>query len=93
MHGDGRRYLTDTHHNGLFLLVILTLRCCAETVLRLCQYACSCMPLTARPLGSFIRLNVLSHARASAVLHATLGTLGTQAAALSLGKWLANSDR
>lgn len=93
MHGDGHRYLTDTHHNGLFLLVILTLRCCAETVLRLCQYACSCMPLTARPLGSFIWLNVLSHARASAVLHATLGTLGTDMAALRLGKCEAKIER
>lgn len=50
------------------------------------SYASSCTPFTARPLGSFMFLKAASHARASAVEHATLGTLGTLRAALSLGK-------
>ncbi len=57
------------------------------------QYAFSCTPCTARPLGSFMFLNALSQARASAVLHATLGTLGTVRAALSLGKCSAKMER
>lgn len=43
-------------------------------------------PATARPLGSFFPWKEASHASASAVEHATLGTLGTLRAALSLGK-------
>ena len=39
-----------------------------------------------RPLGSFFPWNETSHANASAVEQATLGTLGTLRAALSLGK-------
>ncbi len=50
------------------------------------SYASSCTPFTARPLGSFMFLKAASHARASAVEHATLGTLDTLRAALSLGK-------
>lgn len=50
------------------------------------EYASSCTPFTARPLGSFKFLKATSQARASAVEHATLGTLGTLRAALSLGK-------
>ena len=51
-----------------------------------CQYAASCTPFTARPLGSFMFLKAESQARASAVEQATLGMLGTLRAALSLGK-------
>ena len=51
------------------------------------QYACSCTPRTARPLGSFSCRNDSSHARASAVEQATLGTLGTLFAALTLGAY------
>ncbi len=36
------------------------------------SYASSCTPFTARPLGSFMFLKAASHARASAVEHATL---------------------
>ena len=50
------------------------------------QYACSCTPFTALPLGSFIFLNAASHSRAMAVEQATLASLGTLLAALSLGK-------
>ena len=56
-------------------------------------YACSCTPATARPLGSFWFLNEASHASASAVEQATLGTLGTLRAALSLGKCSAKIER
>lgn len=49
------------------------------------MYASSCTPATARPLGSFFPWKEASHASASAVEHATLGTLGTLRAALSLG--------
>ena len=63
---------------------------CFASVVR---YAWLCTPLTARPLGSFMPQNDASHANASAVLHATLGTLGTLIAALSLGKWAAKSER
>ena len=48
--------------------------------------ACSCTPATARPLGSFMFLNAASHSRAMAVEQATLASLGTLRAALSLGK-------
>lgn len=48
--------------------------------------AALCIPATARPLGSFMLRKASSHASASAVLHATLGTLGTERAAESLGK-------
>ena len=44
------------------------------------------MANAARPLGSFMFLKAVSQARASAVEQATLGTLGTLRAALSLGK-------
>jgi hypothetical protein len=61
---------------------------CRQTTNRLLSrhwYASSCTPRTARPLGSLRCLNDSSQARASAVEHATEGTLGTQRAALSLG--------
>ena len=75
------------------ILGMLVLICRKNRHLTIPGYACSCTPLTARPLGSFIPANALSHANASAVLHATLGTLGTLRAALSLGKWVAKSVR
>ena len=53
----------------------------------------SCTSLTARPLGSFMFLKASSQARASAVEHATLGTLGTERAAESLGKCSAKIER
>ena len=52
-----------------------------------------CTSLTALPLGSLTLANDLSQASASAVLHATLGTLGTLRAALSEGKCEANIER
>ena len=56
-------------------------------------YECSCTPAMARPLGSFRSLNVSSHSSATAVEHATLASLGTARAALSLGKNSANIER
>ena len=53
----------------------------------------SCTPVTARPLGSFMWANEASQARASAVEQATLGTLGTLRAALSLGKYSSKIER
>ena len=50
------------------------------------QYASSCIPFTARPLGSFLPWKAVSQASASAVEQATLGTLGTLFAADALGK-------
>ena len=55
--------------------------------------ACSWTPATARPLGSFRCLKAASHAKASAVEQATLGTLGTLRAALSEGKCSAKMER
>ena len=51
------------------------------------------MSFTARPDGSFMFLNASSQARASAVEQATLGTLGTERAALSDGKCSAKMER
>jgi len=50
------------------------------------QYALSCTPLTARPLGAFMPLKAASHSRAMAVLQATEASDGTLLAAESLGK-------
>ena len=49
--------------------------------------------VTGTALGSFIFLNAASHANASAVEQATLGTLGTLRAALSDGKCSAKIER
>lgn len=54
------------------------------------QYACSCTPATARPLGSFMFFHAASHSSAFAVEHATLASWGTLRAALSLGKCSSN---
>ena len=58
----------------------------------ICLYH-SCMSFTARPEGSFMFLNASSQAKASAVEQATLGTLGTDRAALSDGKCSAKMER
>ena len=58
---------------------------------RRCFY--SCISFTALPDGSFMFLNAASQARASAVEQATLGTLGTERAALSEGKCSAKIER
>lgn len=72
---------TEHHRRGICLAGI---RESGERVQS--RYASSCTPATARPLGSFLPLKEASHARASAVEQATLGTLGTLRAALLLGK-------